>query len=222
MSTLNERIAALVPRMDGWCTVEKGCDLALAVIKLRAAVSVEIGVFGGRSLLPIALAHQGQDFGVVWAIDPWNPAASVIGQNEVNANWWGHCDHETIYQRFLAHVKTQGVDRYVKIIRQESDSVEPPPVIDLLHIDGNHSDQTIRDVSRFASKVRPGGFCFVDDLHWAKGVETAVDNLLAMGFVKLFVRDTGAMFQREAPRTDAPKKKGGWPKGKKRKGGGHR
>lgn len=202
MSNLHARIAALVPKMDGWCSVEKANDLALAVIKLRGAVSVEIGVWGGRSLLPIAMAHQEQDFGVAWAIDPWTNAASVEHQNEANAGWWGKVDHEMIYQRFLAHLKNEGVEKYVKVVRQKSDDVEPPPAIALLHVDGNHSDQAVKDITRFAPNVITGGFVFVDDIAWeGGGVTRAVEKLLSMGFVKLFDRDTGAMFQRVATKT---------------------
>lgn len=204
--------------MDGWCSVEKANDLALAVIKLRAAVTVEVGVYGGRSVAPMALACAEQDFGVVWAIDPWDQKASAEGYDPVNANWWGNLDHEMIYQRFLAHLKANGLERFVKIIRKRSDDVEPPKVLDIFHLDGQHTDQAVKDIERFAPNIRAGGFCFVDDIQWSGGgVGRAVDKLMGMGFVKLFDRDTGAMFQRETAKPSAPKKKGGWPKGKKRK-----
>ena len=200
MSTpLHSRIAALVPSISGWCSVEKANDLALAVIKLRSSVTVEIGVFGGRSLLPMALAHAEQDHGGVWAIDPWQAAASVEGYDPVNAEWWSRVNHEALYQQFLGHLKAHGVEKFVKIVRGKSDNVTPPEVIDVLHLDGQHTDQTVRDVERFASRVRPDGFVFVDDIHWSGGgVERGVARLLTMGFTQIFVRDTGAMFQRAA------------------------
>lgn len=196
---LHSRIAALVPSLTGWCSVEKANDLALAIIKIRSSVTVEIGVWGGRSLIPMALAHREQAHGVVWAIDPWSAKASVEGYDKANSDWWGAQDHDLVYRNFLANLKANAVEEYVRVVRMKSDDVEPPENIGLLHLDGQHTDQTIRDVERFASKVIPNGFCFVDDIHWSGGgVERGVEKLLTLGFVKLFVRDTGAMFQRIA------------------------
>lgn len=198
MSNLQHQIALIVPTITGWCTVEKAQDLVLAVLKLKASVSVEIGVWGGRSLVPIALAHKEQKHGTVWAIDPWSPVASTEGYDKVNADWWGSQNHEAVYQRFLAVLKEQGVEDYVRVMRRKSDDVIPPSKIDFLHVDGQHTDQAVKDVERFASKVVPGGFVFVDDVQWSGGgVGRAVEKLLTMGFVKLFDRDTGAMFQRQ-------------------------
>ena len=205
MSSLQSRITALVPVMDGWCSIEKANDLALAVIKSHASVSVEIGVWGGRSLIPMALAHQEQNQGIVWAIDPWSSLASVEGYDAANSDWWGKQDHEMIYQRFLASARAHGVEKFIKIVRQKSDAIEPPPVIDVLHVDGQHTEQAVRDVERFASRVRVGGFCFVDDIGWSGGgPAAAVEKLLTMGFVKLFDRDTGAMFERQAAKVAKP------------------
>lgn len=194
---LNQRIAEIVPKMGGWCSIEKGQELALAVLKTHAKVVVEIGVLNGRSFLPMAMALKEQGSGTAIAIDPWSAPASVVGQNEVNANWWGRLDHESIYQDFLANVKKNGVSDFVRVLRQPSDNVKPPSKIDVLHIDGNHSEQAIRDVERFASKVVRGGFVFCDDIGWDGGaIQKAVELLLSMGFVKSFDRDTGAMFER--------------------------
>jgi predicted O-methyltransferase YrrM len=216
MSNLQAKIAAIVPTITGWCTPEKAQDLALAIIKSRSSVTVEIGVWGGRSAIPMALAHTEQKHGIVWAIDPWSPQASTEGYDTVNANWWGSQNHEAVYQGFLLSLKAAGVEQYVKVIRQKSDDVEPPEKIDVLHIDGQHTDQAVKDVERFASRVVPSGFVFVDDIQWSGGgVGRAVERLLAMGFVKVFDRDTGAMFQRQEK--PAPVKRGPYKKKRRKK-----
>ena len=220
------RVTQKVLEITGWCSPEKANDLALAVLKTRASFVVEIGVWGGRSCIPMAMACAEQQHGVVWAIDPWSPAASVEGYDEVNAQWWGSQDHEAVYRGFLGIVKSNGLDQYIKVIRAKSDLVKPPEVVDLLHLDGQHSDQTTRDVMRYATKVRPGGYVFCDDIKWTGGgVERGVEKLLSLGFVKLFDRDTGAMFQRPElkatvevkSQADGTKKRGR-PKGSKNKG----
>lgn len=211
---LNQRIEALIPTMGGWCTVQRAQDLALAVLKLKAKTVVEIGTFEGRGFLSMAMALKEQGFGIAWAVDPWTNAAAVEGYDKVNADWWGSIDLEAVYQRFLGHVEKQGVKDYVKVVRQKSDDVTPPEVIDVLVVDGQHTEQAVRDVEKFASRVRPMGLVYVDDIEWSSlGPKHAVEKLLTMGFVKLFDRDTGAMFER-VPAKTTPKR--GWPKGKKR------
>lgn len=194
-----KQIGEVLPRIqNGWCSLEKAEDLASAVMALRSTVSLEIGVWAGRSLIPMAMAHAAQGHGQVWAVDPWAPQASIVGQNKANADWWGSVDHEAIYREFVNQLDLLGLSGYVHIVRAPSDDVEPPAVIDLLHVDGNHGDQAIKDVARFATRVRPGGRVFMDDIHWeGDGVVRAVDDLKKMGFSQLFTRDTGAMFERK-------------------------
>lgn len=216
---LSARIAALLAgplKGQGWCTPEKGNDLALAILKTKASVVVEIGVLYGSSLLPMAMACAEQKRGIVIGIDPWSAGASIEGADPVNAEWWGKQNHEAIYQTFLAHIQTQGLEQYVRVIRSKSDEVTPPDEIDVLHVDGNHFEQAVRDIERFAPHVTKSGFVFIDDLEWSSGApRRAADNLLAMGFVQLFKRDTGAMFQRDAPKPSSAKR--GRPPGAKNK-----
>lgn len=225
--SLQSRIADLLNgpmKHQGWCSPQAGNDLAMAVIKTKASVVCEIGTFYGASLIPMAMACAEQNHGICWAIDPWSREASVEGYDDVNAKWWGSVDHESVYQTFLMHLRVQGLERFVKVIREKSDNVEPPDEIDVLNIDGQHTDQAIRDVERFASKVRLNCFCHIDDVEWSSGgPRRAVEKLLTMGFVEVFKRDTGAMFQRtEKKAVFIPakvKKKGGRPKGSKNKKG---
>lgn len=209
---LNQRIAEIVPKMGGWCSIEKGQELALAVLKLKAKLVIELGVFEGRSLLPMAMALKEQGSGIIWGVDPWNNQDAKEGYDGVNAEWWGTVDLEGVYQRFLGHIKKAGVEEQVRIFRRKSDDIVPPPVIDLVHLDALHTDQAVKDVERFAPKIRVGGYLFADDITWqGGGVARAVEKLLTMGFVKIFDRDTGAMFERK------PISQKGVPKKRKKK-----
>lgn len=220
MATLNQRIAELLNgpmKGQGWCTPAKANDLSLAILKTNAKVVVEVGVFFGSSLLPMAMACAEQKQGICWAIDPWDREAAIEGYDGENAEWWGNkVDFEHVHRTFLNYIDSLGVRDYVRVIRRKSDDVIPPHEIDLLHLDGQHTDQTIKDVERFASKVKCGGFVFVDDLKWqGGGVGRAVEKLLTMGFVKLFDRDTGAMFERVPMKKVKAAKKKVKKKGKK-------
>lgn len=197
MKELFTEIETLVPTLGDWCSVQKAFALAATVLTLRPAVTVEIGVFSGASFLPMAMAHKAIGRGKAYAIDPWMKQASIEGMDKENAEWWASVDHERIYRNFMAKVGHLGVQDWVAILRSRSNEVEPPQNIGLLHVDGNHGKQAITDVKRFAPNVVIGGICWMDDINWVGGgVETAVGELLKMGFVKLYDMDTGAAFQR--------------------------
>lgn len=179
----------------GWCTEEKAHALAAAIYTLRPEIIVEVGVWSGRSLIPMAIACREYD-GTVIAIDPWEPRESVIGQDATNSEWWGNVNHEEIYQYFLKQYQTWGLNN-IDVRRMPSDKVKPPSHISFLHIDGNHGDQEIRDVRRFASKVRAGGLCFVDDIAWQdREFQVVLEEMDKLGFVEVYRVDSGAMFQR--------------------------
>lgn len=194
-------ITGVLPTVAGWCELDKAHALAAAVLTLRPRVVVEIGVFGGRSLIPMALACQACGSGHVVAIDPWTAAAATEGYEGANKEWWGSRDHEGIYQDFVRNVAALGLQGHVHVMRSKSDDVTPPEAIDLLHVDGQHTDQAVRDVQRFAPKIRVGGLTFMDDIGWINegtgaGVQRAVEALLKLGFVQLYPIGTGACFQR--------------------------
>ena len=193
--------------IPGWCPLSKAMELASTVIALRPRVSLEIGVFGGKSLLPIAMACEAVDCGVVIGVDPWQAAASVAGYTGDNATWWSRLDHEAILSGFVANVARLGLQNRVIIQRATSDDAPRPAVIDLLHIDGQHTAQATKDVLKFASAVRVGGVVCLDDLQWRNDdvahVAQAADELQRLGFVELYRRSgpegTWGFFQRVAP-----------------------
>jgi predicted O-methyltransferase YrrM len=191
-------VRALAVIHHGWCTKEKAFDLTRTIIDSGAQTIVEIGVFGGRSLIPMAIACQYQGFGKVIGIDPWDARASSEWQTHpADVDWWSKLDHELIYNEFQRCVLLLGIENFCDIRRARSNDVTLAGPIDLLHIDGNHSDQALTDAKRFGSLVPVGGFVFADDVDWTGGgVTRAVLELEHMGFEKQYDRDTGAMFKR--------------------------
>lgn len=199
MTSLFHNISHELPSITGWCTEEKAIMLASAVVMLRPAVTVEIGVWGGRSLIPMAMAHKAIGYGRIIGIDPWSARASVQGQErEEDTKWWSdQSNHEKVYSGFMSHIKRLDLDSSVIILRSASDDVDPPEVIDLWHCDGNHGPQAIRDVERFAPKIRVGGIAFMDDVDWSGGaVGKACEKMVAMGFIPLYRLGTGMVLQR--------------------------
>jgi predicted O-methyltransferase YrrM len=171
----------------GWCSPSKAKTLAAAVKALRPATVVEIGTYAGRSFVPMALALQEIGKGKAIGIDPYD--AEVSASTEVGANkaWWGAVDHTEIEAQFRVVVTALELDPFVDIMKARSDDVQPPDGIGLLHVDGAHTEQALRDVQRFAQNVDIGGLVCLDDILWDSGmVNQAAMHLLTLGFVELY------------------------------------
>jgi hypothetical protein len=201
-SELFSQIEQLVPRLEGWCSVPKATQLAATVIALKPAVSVEIGVFGGRSFFPLALAHKFIGHGRAIGIDPWDKKASEEEMTGANRDWWGGVDHESIYRRFMDNLEMLQLRHVTEVIRARSDAAPVIPEIDLLHIDGSHGfNAATSDATRFGQQVRKGGFVFVDDINWeGHGPENAIKILQSLGFSEVYryvnLHDNWAVFRK--------------------------
>jgi len=140
-------------------------------------------------------------FGTVIAIDPYSAESSIKGMTGENLEWWAKQDHEAKMRYFLARIDEHDIGRHVQFIRKSSNDVEPQEGISFLHVDGNHSEQSVTDVKRFASKVVLGGLVFADDISWeGGGVNKSLTALLELGFMELYrvqkPGDDWAVFQR--------------------------
>ena len=187
------------PAPDGWATVEVAHTLAAIALAIRPNVCIEIGVFGGRSLIPVAMALKQNGSGVIHGIDPWSAGESVKGQSGKDKEWWSSQKmHQDVYERFIANVHKLGVHNHVEIHRVTSDEYPADRgSIDLLTIDGNHGPQALVDIKRFTPHVSVGGFVYLDDLHWdGEHVSAGLDWMTERGFVKLYELGTGAILQR--------------------------
>jgi predicted O-methyltransferase YrrM len=185
MNLFTEIEQALAKIPDGWCSLEKAQTLAAAVIALRPKNVVEIGVYSGRSFIPMAMALKEIGSGMAFGIDPYSAQASAENEVGENKDWWGRLDHEKIYQNFMSKIAELKLEQFARIVRKKSDDISATPGlwIDLLHIDGSHTDQAVRDVQRFASHVRCGGLVFCDDISWVgDGVKKSIAKLIELGF----------------------------------------
>lgn len=161
-----------VTKMDGWCSTDKALALARCVIDYRPEIALEIGVYAGGSLIAIALAMKEAGIGKVIGIDPWLPAASIMGWNDANKDWWGKLDHAAIKAKCEASIVKTGVQSQVELIHATNHAAFPiikarNLSIGILSIDGNHSpEQSCFDVTNYVPMVPSGGFIFFDDADW--------------------------------------------------------
>lgn len=185
-------------KVPGWCIPEKALALASIVIALRPAISLEIGVFGGSSFLPIAMAHKTIGYGMAIGVDAWD---SVVGVREQTTNedreWWSKLDINAIYNNFQNQLDKYKLHGVTQIIRKESRHYQIPHHIGFAHIDGSHGDTATSDIVRVAPNIMAGGIMALDDLQWPGGAVTRGEaRLLQFGFKKLYALGTGAVYQR--------------------------
>lgn len=188
MNVFSEIDQALAIISHGWTSSNKAHALASAVLTLRPDISVEVGVWAGKGMISLAIAHKYITKGMVYGVDPYSAEASVEGQvNDQDKKWWGDADHQKFYDLAKSHIIGFEVQNSCQIVRKKSDDFDVPDNIGVLVLDGNHGEQSIRDVRRYAPKVKLGGVLFADDLHWSgSAVEKAVSLLPEIGFQELY------------------------------------
>ena len=168
---LIEQIRILLPTIPGWCSEAKAERLIRTILDHDLRSCVEIGVFGGSSFIPQALALRELGAGKIVGIDPWESNAALENMiDPANAEWWSKVDLTEIYRGCLQLIRTMNLDPYCELIPAKAEDVHDrfgPGSIDLLHIDGNHSELTsTADAERYLPKVRTRGFIFFDDVSW--------------------------------------------------------
>lgn len=168
-----EEVFALIleaeAKLVGWCSREKALTIARTVLRERPRTCVEIGIFGGRSLVPCAAALRHIGAGEIYGIEAWSPDVAVENvTNEVNDAWWSKVDFASIKQTFYRFVAETGLTRHVRLIEAPSGRAATLfDQIDFLHIDGSHSMvNAAEDVILYVRKVRSGGIVVFDDVNW--------------------------------------------------------
>ena len=169
---LSAAILEVIPLLRGW--TGKGARpfrMANLVVTERPQVIVEIGVFGGQSLIPMAMALKvlGEG-GKIYGIDPYDIDVVTTGLSQYDSNpeWWKEQDMNAVREDTLKMIKDCGLsNQVVMILGKSSDCSFMFKTIDILHIDGSHTEQgALDDVLNYGSKVCKGGYIWLDDTHF--------------------------------------------------------
>ncbi len=181
---LKQYVAKYLPSFEGWCSKEKAFHFIDLVLETRPSRCVEIGVFGGSSIFPVASALKLLDEdGVVIGIDPWDKLECIKYfdpvKDEVDLKWWGNLNLDRIYYSYTNLIRRFNLQDYCLTIRATSkDAVSEIDEIDILYIDGNHGEEaTNLDVQLYLPKVRSGGYIWMNDSLW-ESRQDALDLLL--------------------------------------------
>lgn len=158
--------------LPGWCTREKAEKMMNLVYETKPAVCVEIGIFGGSSLFPTACALKYLNYGIVYAIDPWEKAECLTGysDNDPNYLWWSSINLEKVYRDFLRLLDSFELNPYCVVMRtsgRKALNTFADGSIDILHIDGNHTEEVaLSDAKMYLPKMKTGGYIWFDDANW--------------------------------------------------------
>ncbi len=170
--TFKERSISVSSNIPGWCSREKAQFLMNFIKENKVTSCIEIGVFGGASLFPIARSLQYTGSGIVYAIDAWDPKESVRGltPNNPNYSWWNEIDYDFFYQQTLSLIKQNDLHRYCQVIKlpsQKAVNLFADGTIDFIHFDGNHHEQCVfEDLIAYFPKICDGGYILLNDANW--------------------------------------------------------
>lgn len=153
--------------LEGWCAESKAAILIDLILASKPDIVVEIGVFGGKSLVPMAYALKNNGHGKAFGIDPWSSQESIQGMDEANKTWWHKLDHQAILNGLIAKINKFNLQNQITLIKATSKDAPAINDIDFLHIDGNHSEETSYfDVTKWVPLVKKGGIIVLDDVTW--------------------------------------------------------
>ncbi len=198
---LRRIIEEKIPKMEGWATVSKALEMAQLILDAKPMMVVELGVFGGRSLLPQALALRESGQGRIYGIDPMQIAPAIEGEiGEANAQWWlKDCPLNVIHQGCMEALWDENLEPWFIIIRATAEhAAHLFKDIDILHFDQNHSElSSMRDIQIYYPLVKPGGYIWFDDTNWTT-TRKAQDWLAEQGIitVKEIATEDGTQFCR--------------------------
>lgn len=193
--------------LEGWCSIHKAQQLFRIAIESDSQISIELGVFGGRSLIPIALAHKAKSSGFVLGIDAWNKEASTEGSGafkegvtaQQNDEWWSKVNYPAIHAGCIAAIDKYALNDYCGTVRMRTLSVGTllkDNSIDLLHQDSNHSEEiSCAEVELYFSKMKEGSYWVSDDTDWTT-TQKSQELLMDKGFTLIGDYGSYKVFQK--------------------------
>lgn len=184
-------VAALLAQANtipGQCTDEKLAALCAIFQDAPKGDVVEIGSLFGKSAYVLNRLASRFTIGATIAVDPWNMEFSVQRDSpsylqELSPSW----DWDLVFAGFLLTMQacatppfnyirassSRAWTHYERASAIESEEFGRTPIsglISVLHIDGNHDEQCVReDFTLWSRRLAPGGWLIFDDYEWSHG-----------------------------------------------------
>ncbi len=159
--------------LEGWCSPEKAAILYDLVRNSDSQITIELGVYGGRSLIAMAMAHKDKGSGFTIGFDAYSTKVCVEGTNSpLNNEYWEKQDLQKIYHGTIDSIKKLGVDDYCSVVKMKSQTAGlliRDNCIDILHQDSNHNVETITaELELWTPKLKKGALWIADDVQWVE------------------------------------------------------
>lgn len=185
----------------GWCSLGKAREIINCILELSEEQNelkcLEVGVFGGMSLIPFSLTLKYLSKGIVYGIDPWSNKDALVGYDHPShQQFWGEVDLERMLNICSNAIDILDVKDHTVLLRTTSDDAPVIENISVLHIDGQHTIQVLKDIKKYASKVILNGYCFIDDVDWSEDTKKSIKLIESYGFELVKNVDTSLLFKR--------------------------
>lgn len=158
----------VIKYLNGWCSAKKAEMIMDLVFAIRPQVCVEIGVFNGSSLLPVAATLRHLNEGCIYAIDAWSNAEAVkhMPTSDPSFAWWSHVNMDNVKNKFTSLISEWNLQSCCCVIHATSElAAQRIREIDFLHLDGNFCEEdALRDVELFLPHVKSGGYILLSNL----------------------------------------------------------
>lgn len=197
---LEKQIRSAMGPLEGWCTPEKAIAMADLILEYKPEICVELGVFGGKSLIPIGLACRHVGIGVATGIDPWSISAALEHQNDPDhVQWWSKdVNLKLIEELCYDAIDVNNLKDHCFIVKTGSDGVANMFLdrsIGFFHLDANHSEEvSCRHVLLWTQKIEKDGILVMDDIDWPSQ-RKAVDLIMQAGFIRIGGDDKYGIYQ---------------------------
>lgn len=170
-----EQVSASIPVDDGGGSSPlKVLLLAQLIVAEDLSRIVEIGVYRGRLMLPLARVLWWLGRGEMVGIDPYSAEAAV--QRDVEREgidlvaWPSTIDWDGLHREVEEAIARLELGERARLVRKRSEEAAEEfaaQPIDMLHVDGNHDEVAVRrDLELYLPHVRPGGLLVMDDIAW--------------------------------------------------------
>ncbi|GAA3571878.1 class I SAM-dependent methyltransferase [Snuella lapsa] len=182
-----ELIYNIVPQdFGGGCSLYKALVMGEIIRQYKLRSSLDIGVYRGRSLFPMAIAHKFFTKGIVYGVDPYTKLDA--NQNDYPElkdeldKFVSVTDFQKIYKDVKDVIKNKELDDNCILVRETSSNAvlnfkKEGRKFGLIHIDGNHDTKfVIEDVLNYTPLLDHKGFVVLDDVSW-NSVKPAYDIL---------------------------------------------
>lgn len=176
MTELSPKMIAYLLSLNGWCPEDKMQRLYKLVMESKPEIVVELGVWAGRSLFPMALALKEIGKGKAYGFDAFSNKVATEGTNNpADDEWWQKVDMAYIMECLEKSITFLFLRDWIIWAKSKTDTASKvfrDNSVDIIHQDSAHNVETITaELNLWVPKLKAGGYWIADDCDWDKAKE---------------------------------------------------